>query len=182
ADVVLAVIGKADQPDEEPRKLRWRKMRNAQSGKEIQFRLRRAEVEMGGVTVSTRVVEFILGGEDEAPTARRGKPLTDDQRLALNLLADCIRRTPAIIPAGYEPPGIKGTLMSMWREAWNSYHATVHGSGETESARCRKVWSRLVPALKLANVIHMELDTTVMPGVTSGAPPRRARFCHGLSH
>src|SRR5262249_32491147 len=69
ADVVLAVIGKADQPDEEPRKLRWRKMRNAQSGKEIQFRLRRAEVEMGGVTVSTRVVEFILGGEDEAPTA-----------------------------------------------------------------------------------------------------------------
>jgi hypothetical protein len=149
ADVVLAVIGKPDQPDEEPRVLRWRKMRNAVSGREIQFRLRMATLEIGGVEVSTRTIEFLLETENvtTAQSVKRQRPLSDEQKLALNLLADCVRRAPAIIPAGHEPPGIRGTLMSVWREAWDNYHAAVHGAGQGASARCRKTWSRLVPAL-----------------------------------
>jgi hypothetical protein len=169
ADVVLAVIGKPDQADDEPRKVRWRKMRNAHSGRETQFRLRRVDVEVGGVLVSTRAVEFLLDteGMKEAPSGR-GKPLSDEQRMALNLLTDCSKRAPAIIPPGHEPAGIKGTMISVWREAWDNYHATVHGAGQ--AARCRKTWARLVPTLKLANAINMDKGVVWVPSAFGVQP------------
>jgi hypothetical protein len=172
ADVVLAVIGKPDQADDEPRKVRWRKMRNAHSGREMQFRLRRVDVEVGGILVSTRAVEFLLDTEGmakEAPSGR-GKPLSDEQRMALNLLTDCSKRAPAIIPPGHEPPGIKGTMISVWREAWDNYHATVHGAGQTAAARCRKTWARLVPTLKLANAINMDKGVVWVPSAFGVQP------------
>jgi hypothetical protein len=158
ADVVLAVIGKPDQPDEEPRKLRWRKMRNAQSGREMQFRLRRVDLEIAGVAVSTRVVEFILGDETSAP---RRKSLSDDQRLALNMLADCVKRAPVPVPDAREPVGLQGTTLGAWREAWEDFQLAMHGKVETPTLwaqqrdRLRKTWSRLLVALKMIGAIAM---------------------------
>jgi hypothetical protein len=167
ADVVLAVIGKPDQPDEEPRKLRWRKMRNAASGREMQFRLRRVDIEVGGAIVSTRVVEFILGGEDEAPATKRTK-LTEEQRVALNVLTDCVKRFPVPIPDGYEPPGIKGATIEAWRQAWGTYQVAVAGKDPKHTERFRQAWRRLVAALKLAGAINLAGNIVWRPSALTG--------------
>jgi hypothetical protein len=171
ADAVLAVIGRPDQPYEEPRKLRWRKLRNAVSGREIQFRLRAVEFEISGRPAKSAIIEFLLDSESvTTDTVGKRTQLSEEQRMALNVLADCVKRTPAAIPPGHEPPGIKGTLISSWRDAWDHYHAAVHGPGQAAGARCRKVWSRLVPALKLANAINMDKGVVWMPSALGVQP------------
>jgi hypothetical protein len=163
ADVVLAVIGKADQPDEEPRKLRWRKMRNALSGREMQFRLRPVELHIAGTVVNTRVVEFILGDEEGAGKSRKRKPLSEDQRAALRIMADCVKRTPAPVPDGHEPLGVQGTTTGAWRQAWGDAQALMHGPGDAHSSRQRMAWLRLTQALTAMGAITIVGDVVWSP-------------------
>jgi hypothetical protein len=156
ADAVLAVIGKPDQPLEEPRKLRWRKLRNAVSGREMQFRLKKADIEVGGATLKTATVEFIFDSETAAGVEpKRARELSDEQRVALNVLSDCIKRQPAPIPSGRELPGLLGTKIDAWREAWRTYQAAISGRDRSSSDRFRQGWGRLVNALKLAGAIDL---------------------------
>jgi hypothetical protein len=172
ADAVLAVIGKPDQGLDETRKLRWRKLRNAVSGREMQFRLRRVEIEIGGAMVKTCVVEFILDGvETDAGAPRR--EFSDEYRVALNILTDSIRQQPVPLPEGRDLPGICGTRVDAWREAWRAYQAAVSGKDKGGSDRFRQQWSRMFSALKLAGAIDLAADVVWSPtsytGVTEGA-------------
>jgi hypothetical protein len=156
ADAVLAVIGKPNQPYEEPRTLRWRKLRNAVSGREMQFRLKSVRLEIGGIEVPTAVTEFMLDTEGMAEhSPRRSKPLSEEQRVALNILTDCVKQSPTPVPAGHEPLGIKGTLVSVWRLAMSEHEVAIHGRDTGHSMRFRKKWGRLVNGLKLAGAIHI---------------------------
>jgi AAA domain/Bifunctional DNA primase/polymerase, N-terminal len=160
ADAVLAVLGKPDQPPDEPRKLLWRKIRNGVSGREIQFRLRKTQVVMGGVLVDTRCVEFILdGAESTSPSRRRG--LGNEHRVALNILADCIKQKPVPVPPGLDIPGMMGCLAHAWREAWRSYQAAVSGKGESE--RFKKQWQRMFADLKLAGAVSLAGEVAWSP-------------------
>jgi hypothetical protein len=169
ADAVLAVIGKPDQSVEEPRKLRWRKLRNAVSGREIQFRLRSVNLEIGGIDVPTAVVEFLLDTEGRAADhSPRRKPLSDDQRVALNVLADCIKRAPAPVPDGHEPLGVQGAAVDAWRDAWEGYQVAIHGRDTGHAVRFRKAWGRLLSSLKLVGAISIERGVVWSPSSFTG--------------
>jgi hypothetical protein len=156
ADAVLAVIGKPEQRLGEPRLLRWRKMRNAVSGREIQFRLNKVPVEIGGTLVDSCAVEFLLDSADiRAAEAAQKSALSSELQLALNTLTDSIRRHPVDLPPGADLAGLKGTLVSSWREAWRAYQAAVCGKDQGSSERFRKQWQRTVATLKLAGAINL---------------------------
>jgi AAA domain/Bifunctional DNA primase/polymerase, N-terminal len=162
ADAVLAVIGKPDQSLDETRKLRWRKLRNAVSGREMQFRLRRVEIEIGGSMVKTCVVEFILDGAETGGSAPR-RDFPDEYRVALNILTDCVRQQPVPLPEGRDLPGICGARVDAWREAWRAYQAAVSGKDKGGSDRFRQQWSRMFSALKLAGAIDLAGDLVWSP-------------------
>jgi hypothetical protein len=154
ADAVLAVLGKPDQPFEEPRKLKWRKIRNGASGREIQFRLRPTEIEIGGAMVKSCFVEFILDSAETVSPGRRAD-VNNEHRVALNILADCIRSKPVPVPAGQDLPGLHGCLVRVWRESWRAYQAAVSGRDRTESERFKKQWQRMFSDLMLAGAISL---------------------------
>jgi AAA domain len=169
ADAVLAVIGKPDQSVEESRKLRWRKLRNAVSGREIQFRLRSVNLEIGGIDVPTAVVEFLLDTEGRAADhSSRRKPLSDDEGVALNVLADCIKRAPAPVPDGHEPLGVQGAAVDAWRDAWEGYQVAIHGRDTGHAVRFRKAWGRLLSSLKLVGAINIEKGVVWSPSSFTG--------------
>jgi hypothetical protein len=162
ADAVLAVLGKPDQPPDEPRRLRWRKIRNGVSGREIQFRLGVIHVAMGDAVVETRSVEFILNGAADAPVSRR-KELSNEQRVALNVLADCIKQKPVPLPPGLDVHGMQGCLIHTWREAWRSYQVAVSGRDRGDSERFKKQWQRMFADLKLAGAINLSGELAWSP-------------------
>jgi hypothetical protein len=155
ADVVLAVIGKPDQPIDEPRKVRWRKMRNGPSGREMQFRLRHVDIEIGGAVVKTCTVEFLLNGTDGDSASRTRSDLTSEQKVALNILADCIRQNPVPLPMGADLPGLCGTLVDTWREQWRAFQSAVSGRDKGSSERFKKQWQRMFAELKLRGAINL---------------------------
>jgi hypothetical protein len=123
-------------------------MRDGPEDIELSYRSKVIEVgqQANGKAITTLVMEW--GDEDGTDACKKPeRPLTEEQRLALRMLNECLAKEGEVLPPGLDVAGIRGVKVKAWAEAM--------AASQVLEDRPRNAWSRLKTALQARGEIKI---------------------------